>query len=70
MIFMASRKIFKTGHSLAVTLSKKVLDFLGLKEGDNVDVNTDQNRIVIRPVGRRQQLSLGLKIKPTLRNTK
>lgn len=55
---------------MAVTLSKKVLDVLGLKEGDSVEVNTDQNCIVIRPVGRRQQLSLGLKIKPTLRNTK
>lgn len=69
---MGSRKIFKTGHSLAITLSKKVLADLSLKEGDKVEVAADDNhqRIIVKPAGRREQLALGIKIRPTLRNTK
>jgi antitoxin component of MazEF toxin-antitoxin module len=62
-----TRKIFKTGHSLAVTLSKKVLEDLGLKEGDGVEVSSENQKIVIKPAGHKEQLSLGLKIKPKLR---
>ena len=61
------RKIFKTGHSLAVTLSKKILDNLGLKEGDIVDVVTDDNKIIIKSAGHREQLALGIKVRPTMK---
>ena len=57
------RKIFKTGHSLAVTLSKKILDNLGLKEGDSVEIVTDNNKIIIRSARHREQLSLWIKIR-------
>jgi AbrB family looped-hinge helix DNA binding protein len=60
------RKIFKTGHSLAVTLSKKILDNLGLKEGDSVEIVTDNNKIIIRSAGHREQLALGIKIRKSL----
>ncbi len=60
------RKIFKTGHSLAITLSKKVLGDLDLKEGDSVEVESDQRRIIVKPAGHREQLSLGLKIRKKL----
>jgi len=57
-----NRKIFKTGHSLAVTLSKKVLDELGLKEGDSVAVELDRGNgcIVIRQAKKDHQLALEL----------
>ncbi|MEK7618415.1 MAG: AbrB/MazE/SpoVT family DNA-binding domain-containing protein [Patescibacteria group bacterium] len=63
------RKIFKTGHSLAVTLSKKVLEDLGWKEGDRVEVNADADhrRVIIKPVGHREQLSLGIKVRPSFK---
>ncbi len=61
------RKIFKTGHSLAVTLSKKILDDLGLKEGDSVEVGSDSNKIVIKPAGHREQLALGIKVRPRMK---
>lgn len=63
------RKVFKTGHSLAITLSKKVLEDLGLKEGDGVEVNADANnhRAIIKPAKHKEQLSLGIKIRPTLK---
>lgn len=60
------RKIFKTGHSLAVTLSKKVLEDLGLKEGDTVEVNSENQKIIIKPAGHREQLALGIKIRKSL----
>ena len=34
-----TRKIVQTGASLAVTLPKEVVDSLGLKKGDEVDVS-------------------------------
>lgn len=63
------RKIFKTGHSLAVTLPKKVLEDLGWKEGDGVEVDADSEhtRVIVKPAGRKEQLSLGIKIRPKLR---
>lgn len=60
------RKIFKTGHSLAITLSKKILADLGLKAGDSVEAESDQHRIIIKPARRKEQLSLGLKIRKKL----
>lgn len=56
------RKIFKTGHSTAVTLSHKFLDQLGLKLGDDVKVEIDETKeqITIRPGNKQNQLALNL----------
>ncbi len=56
------RKIFKTGHSAAVTLSGRALQALGLKLGDEVKIETDQTKgeIVIRPGHKLSQLALDL----------
>lgn len=62
-----NRKIFKTGHSLAVTLSKKILEEMGLSEGDSVDIQLSHGQAVIKKAGRKEQLSLGLKIRPHLK---
>jgi virulence-associated protein VagC len=47
-----SRKIFKTGNSLVVSLPKETLDYLRLQEGAEVSVELDRERrrIVIQPV--------------------
>ena len=62
------RKIFKTGHSAALTLSKKCLAALGLKVGDDVKIELDETKqeLVIGPGKRQNQLSLNLKARPRL----
>ncbi|MCL5666592.1 MAG: AbrB/MazE/SpoVT family DNA-binding domain-containing protein [Patescibacteria group bacterium] len=62
------RKIFKTGHSLAVTLSKKILNELGLKEGDAVSVEADKaaSKIIIKQEQKHAQLSLNLHLRQKL----
>lgn len=62
------RKIFKTGHSLAVTFPKEILADLGLKLGDAVSVETDKERqiITIRHGKKQQQLAMPLKTRPKL----
>jgi putative addiction module antidote len=62
------RKIFKTGHSLAVTLSKKVLEELGLKEGDMVEILAEENRAIIKKSQKNTQLSMPFKSRPKLGN--
>ena len=59
------RKIFKTGHSLAITVSKDALETLGLKLGDKVSIELDQdkNRLEIKKAKNNSQLDLGLKIR-------
>ena len=46
------RKIFRTGNSVVVSLPNEALEFLGLREGQSVSVDLDQEnrRIVISPV--------------------
>jgi antitoxin MazE len=46
-----SRKIVQTGTSLAVTLPKDIVDRLGLKKGDEVEVTAHpiNGTIVVRP---------------------
>ena len=63
---MVIRKIFKTGHSLAITLSKKVLEELGLKEGDGVDVGVEDGRVIVKKSKSKSQLDLGFKVRPKL----
>ncbi len=60
------RKIFKTGHSLAVTLAKKLLKDMALKLGDSVEMEAKGDRIIISKSKNRRQLDLGLKIRPKL----
>jgi len=46
------RKIFKTGNSMVISLSKEMLDTLQLTEGSEVSIELDpvHSRIVITPV--------------------
>jgi antitoxin component of MazEF toxin-antitoxin module len=60
------RKIFKTGHSAAVTLSQNLLKDLDLKVGDRVEMEAKIDRIIISKSKSKQQLDLGLKIRPKL----
>jgi antitoxin component of MazEF toxin-antitoxin module len=62
-------KIFKTGHSAAVTLSPKILKEIGLKIGDAVKVVIDKDgkTIIISKGKKEDQLPLGLKIRPKIR---
>lgn len=45
------RKIVQTGSSLAVTLPKDIVDRLGLKKGDEVEVSAHpvDGTIIVRP---------------------
>jgi antitoxin component of MazEF toxin-antitoxin module len=63
-----NRKIFKTGHSAAVTLSQKLLKGMELKVGDTVKIELDEQRgeLIIRHCKRDSQLPLNLKIRPSL----
>jgi putative addiction module antidote len=46
------RRLFKTGNSIVLSLPREVLDELGLKDGQNVNLTLDkeQMRLVITPV--------------------
>lgn len=62
------RKIFKTGHSAAVTLPQKMLADLGLKLGDAVKVEVDKEKqvIIVSHGKKEKQMPLGLKIRQKL----
>lgn len=60
------RKIFKTGHSLAVTLSKKILEELGLKEGDVVEVAAENQKAIIKKSQKNTQLTMPFSSRPKL----
>ncbi|MFO8037556.1 MAG: AbrB/MazE/SpoVT family DNA-binding domain-containing protein [Anaerolineales bacterium] len=53
-----SRKIFKTGNSLVVSLPKDVIEYLEIGEGAEVDLRLDreQRRIVIEPAEKRTEV--------------
>ncbi len=61
-----NRKVFKTGHSLAVTISPKALKELGLKAGDAVEIEVMGGRAILQKTRHNRQLDLGLKIKHKL----
>ncbi len=46
------RRLFKTGHSIVLSLPKEVLDDLGIKDGEEVSLELDreQRRVIISPV--------------------
>jgi antitoxin component of MazEF toxin-antitoxin module len=45
------RKVLRVGNSLAVTLPPDALAGLGLREGDAVDVEVSEGKIVVGPGG-------------------
>lgn len=46
------RRLFKTGNSIVLSLPKEVLDNLGIKDGERVNLELDpkQRRVIITPV--------------------
>lgn len=62
------RKIFKTGHSFAITISKKLLLGLGLKPGDSVKVELDggSKRLLVSAGKSGGQLALNIRSRPRL----
>lgn len=46
------RRLFKTGNSTVLSLPKEVLDELGVKDGESVNLEFDreQRRVIITPV--------------------
>ena len=62
------RKVFKTGHSVAITISQDMLKQMGLKVGDTVKVEIDdkKERIIIRHGSKASQLALGFKVRAKL----
>lgn len=46
-----TRKIFKAGNSLVVSLPKEAIEALGLEEGSQVelDVDAEEGKVVIHP---------------------
>lgn len=46
------RHLFKTGNSIVISLPKEVLDELGMKDGESVNLELDreQRRVIISPV--------------------
>ncbi len=46
------RRLFKTGNSTVLSLPKEVLDDLGVKDGENVQLELDREgrRVIITPV--------------------
>jgi putative addiction module antidote len=46
------RKVFKTGNSVVISLSKEALDLLGISEGSDVSVDLDREKrqIIISPL--------------------
>jgi antitoxin component of MazEF toxin-antitoxin module len=46
------RRLFKTGNSIVLSLPRDILDQLGLRDGEsvNLEMDTEQKRLVISPV--------------------
>jgi antitoxin component of MazEF toxin-antitoxin module len=46
------RRLFKTGNSIVISLPKEVLDDLGMKDGERVQLELDreQRRVIITPI--------------------
>lgn len=50
------KRLFKTGHSVVLSLPREVLDSLGVKIGENVNLELDQKRqrLIISPLKKDQ----------------
>ncbi len=48
------RRLFGTGNSIVLSLPKEVLDDLGIKDGESVNLELDrkQRRVIITPIGK------------------
>lgn len=57
------RKIFKTGNSLVVALSKRLLDKAGLRVGDSVEMEALGEKISITKSKKGSQQALEFKIR-------
>jgi len=46
------RKLFKTGNSVVLSLPKEMLDDLGVKVGEsiNLELDRDQRRVILTPL--------------------
>lgn len=46
------RRLFKTGNSIVLSLPKEILDDLGIKDGESVNLELDrtQHRVIMTPV--------------------
>ncbi len=46
------RRLFRTGNSIVLSLPKEVLDELGVKDGESVNLEMDreQKRVILTPV--------------------
>jgi len=46
------RHLFKTGNSMVVSLPKEILEDLGIKDGDsvNLEIDRDLHRLILTPV--------------------
>ncbi|MEN4040936.1 MAG: AbrB/MazE/SpoVT family DNA-binding domain-containing protein [Anaerolineaceae bacterium] len=46
------RRLFKTGNSIVISLPKEVLDDLGMKDGErvNLELDREQRRVIITPM--------------------
>jgi antitoxin component of MazEF toxin-antitoxin module len=46
------RRLFKTGNSIVLSLPREVLDDLGIKDGESVNLEVDhkQRRVIITPL--------------------
>ena len=62
------RKIFKTGHSAVITLSKKLMDEAGLTLGDAVEVVAKKGleEVVVRKSKKGSQLLMPLNVRPKM----
>lgn len=49
-------KVQKWGNSQAVRLPKAVLEEIGLKENDEVEIKAEQGRVTILPIHRKKTL--------------
>lgn len=63
-------KIFKTGHSAAVTLSPKILEEMGLKIGDvvKIEITANKENLIVSKGSSKKQLPLDFKLRPRLKN--
>ncbi|MCD6226052.1 AbrB/MazE/SpoVT family DNA-binding domain-containing protein [bacterium] len=54
------RKVIRTGNSLAVTIPASFAERVGIKEGDEAEIETDEarSRIRVQFVRKPQQISL------------
>ncbi len=53
------RRLFRTGNSVVLSLPKKVLNSLGLKDGDSVNLELDhkRHRVIITSVERTTEVA-------------